>query len=279
MTRTEMRQSIVAVLVLALPELLASALLAFQAGSLFQMELAGAAEHALVEHGGLRLVDLALRRPFILRELVRAALCFGSIALLLRPLAERAYVKLRRDHAMPLYGGRAITLTVFASLLFALDLGAYVLIAALLERKLEHASAWVSLALALPFLLAGWVILIVRDLSVAGLGSATGARARSSLRAALMALKSRPARVLGAWATRAAFGAALLALGGLFLPRLMSGAMLIALQQAAFLAKTALRGSWLISQLPRKVTNTKLPDLDTPAQAIAQYVPSPDQAS
>jgi hypothetical protein len=177
MTRSEFKRGVLAVLVLALPDLLASALLAFQAGAFFQTELAGATEHALIEHGGLRLVDLVLRRPFILRELVRSALCFGAIALLLRPLAERAYIRLRRDLTMPLYGGHAIGLTVFAGVLFALDLGAYLLSATLLEHKLEHSSVWVSALLTAPFLGVGCIVLVVRDLTIAELGISRGPRA------------------------------------------------------------------------------------------------------
>jgi hypothetical protein len=277
MTRTELKQGVLAVLVLALPDLFASVLLAFQAGSLFQMELAGTTEHALLEHGGFRLVDLVLRRPFILRELVRSALCFGSIALLLRPLAERAYVKLRRDLTLPLYGGRAVGLSVFASILFALDLGAYLLAATLLEHKLEHAGLWTSALVAAPFLVIAGIVLVVRDLTIAGLGRSRSARA--ALVHARIALKQRPFGVLSAWALRAGLGAALLALGGLLLPRVLRGASLMVLQQIAFFTKTALRGSWLISQLPLPKSTPQQPGLDTPAQADEPYVPSPDQAS
>jgi hypothetical protein len=85
--------------------------------------------------------------------------------------------------------------------------------------------------------------------------------------------------VFGAWTLRAALGTALIAVSGLLLPHALSGAALIAFQQAAFFMKIALRGSWLISQLPPAMPTSRQLDLDRPAQADVPYVPSHDQVS
>jgi hypothetical protein len=235
----------IALFVLLLPELVPAVFAFFQTGSLAQGDLGGATEQAWTAHGAVRLIDMVIRRPWLLREVLRSVAVFGLLALILRPLAETSYLRLRGTvDAQTTHTSRSarlvpIGLNLGFYVLFAAVLGLYLLIANLLEKKLEHAGAFAHLAVGAPFLLCGLLLFLARDLTIAASATQT---ARASLSSAVQALRARPTALAAHWLLRAVPGALVL-LGAAALPK--AGALLMLCQTLALLVKAVLRGNWL----------------------------------
>jgi hypothetical protein len=235
------RRALLALLYVFLADWIASAWVGFQLVSLLQLELGGARENVLTAHGGYRLVDIFLRRPWVERETVHALFLYGGLLLFaLRPALEGAYVVVaRRERNMRIRPALLIATNLLMWALQALLLGFFVLLVTLLEKDIAATPSpgrYLGL-LGTPFAIAAIILMVWRDHMYVHLAQLPFVAAlQASIRGCARAT------IYVRWLVRAALGMALVTC--VALAPLSAGPLLV-LRVLALAARALLRGSWL----------------------------------
>jgi hypothetical protein len=236
-----MRRALLALVYIFLADWIVSTLVGFQLVSLLQLELGGANESALTAHGGYRLVDIFLRRPWVERETTRALFLYGGLLVLaLRPALEGAYVVASRGGDLRrVRAGLLVATNVLMWGVEALLVAFFALLVSLLEKKIGAARspALYLTLLAVPCGLASIVLMNWRDHMYVHLADATfGPAFRASVRGCTRS------SLYVRWFVRAALGTALVVCVAM-VP--LSAPALVVLRVLAWAARALLRGSWL----------------------------------
>jgi hypothetical protein len=233
-----------AFLLIALPELVYMLFLGLYSSVMLRTELGAASASALVDDGAFRLVDLVLRRPFLLNEWLRWTLMMGALVWLIRPIAYAHFVGAQLQATVK--RTKLVTTQVVFGACVALVLAFYAVLLNLLERKLAQSSyaLAISAGLALPFLGAVAACIVARDALIVALTLEPSSGWSAPLWQALSSVRRRLLPLLWSGTWRATIGAGITAaLVALVTERAFLAQVCAAL--VALLVRAALRGSWL----------------------------------